>query len=268
MSMAFNRARAVLFLVTWLVLGLWSAHNGLTPVVSADAPEIDIASHIGGASLAVDAQGDYAYVGEGTQLTILDVSDPAAPVVAGKSPVFLDVVQGVTVEGNLAYVTLGYEGLAILDVTNPSAPTIVGTLAMPQYTHARDIVVAGDYAYIADRGDGLLLIIDVANPAAPSHTGSIYLENSIVSLAVAGGYAYVNTTDDYLMFVDVTDPENPFVAYEYAFWEVAVGWTGSAEHMVVAGGYAYILTTTKFIYVSDLTDPESPVGVGVADVPQ
>ncbi len=114
MSTVFSRVRAVFVLATLLVLGVWLAPHRLIPVAAADATEIDIVGHIGGASLTVDVQGDYAYVGEGTQLTILDVSNPAAPVVAGRSPVFLDVVQGVTVEGNLAYVTLGYEGLTIL----------------------------------------------------------------------------------------------------------------------------------------------------------
>lgn len=258
-----NRARAVLALTILMVLGLWSAHHGLTPVALADATEIGIVGHIGGASLTVDVQGDYAYVGEGTQLTILDVSNPAAPVVAGKSPVFLDVVQDVTVEGNYAYVSLGYEGIAILNITDPSAPIIVGTLAMPLYSHAGDTVVAGQYAYVYDNSEGLLMIIDVANPAAPSHTGSIYLGGDIRGLSVAGGYAYMITPDS-LIFIDVADPENPFVAHEY---ELAVVWGWSeAEDMVVAGGYAYILTTTNLVRVLDITNPGSPIEGGIADI--
>ena len=110
------------------------------------------------------------------------------------------------------------------------------------------------------------MIINVANPAAPSHTGSIDIEGHVLSLAVAGSYAYVITFDA-LSFIDVTDPEDPFVAGEYAFEEV---WgSPEVEDMAVVGDYAYILMNDpKLVWVLDITDPESPVQVGMADLLQ
>ncbi len=260
MLAVYSRARAVLVLAILMVLGLWSAHARLTPVVSADATDVDIVGHIGGASLTVDIQGDYAYVGEGTQLTILDVSDPAAPVVAGKSPVLPDVVEGVAVEGNYAYVVIGYEGLSIMDVSNPSAPTVVGTLDGPGDLKAIEVVVAGQYAYVAAGSNGLW-IVDVTNPAAPTEVSVTEINGDALSLDVAGNFAYVASGED-LFVVDVTAPEAPVEAGAY-------GHNNGEDQADVAvlGDYAYIVSDGGELEVVDITDSAAPVGVGYMDLP-
>ena len=51
--------------------------EGWGGVRAADAQNVEFIGHIGGPTYAVAVQGNYAYVGEGPSLTILDISNPA-----------------------------------------------------------------------------------------------------------------------------------------------------------------------------------------------
>ena len=57
--------------------------------------------------------GDYAYIGNGGAMDILDISNPNAPVRVGQV-VTLSIVQGIYVSGKYAYVADGNDGLYIL----------------------------------------------------------------------------------------------------------------------------------------------------------
>ncbi len=46
---------------------------------------LDYVGHLGGNTNAVTVQGDYAYIGEGGRLTILNIINPTLPTVIGKS---------------------------------------------------------------------------------------------------------------------------------------------------------------------------------------
>ncbi len=96
------------------------AGPGMTP---ADAENVEFVGQIGCLSYAVAVQGDYAYVGEGPRLTILDISNPASPTVVGKTDPLPDVVQGVAVAGGYAYVADERGGLLVLRYTGGVEPT-------------------------------------------------------------------------------------------------------------------------------------------------
>jgi hypothetical protein len=82
--------------------------NPADPLFStADAQNVEFVGHIGGATRAVAIQGNYAYVGEGPRLTILDISNPASPTVVGNTSLLPDIVWGVCVAGGCAYVADG-----------------------------------------------------------------------------------------------------------------------------------------------------------------
>jgi hypothetical protein len=77
---------------------------------------------------AVAAQGDYAYIGGGNELTILSFQDPALQgLVSGKLQRSSEV-QEVVVAGNYAYVGVGQTDLWVVDIANPAAPAKRGGL--------------------------------------------------------------------------------------------------------------------------------------------
>jgi len=54
----------------------------------------------------------------------------------------------------------------------------------------RGVAVSGDYAYVADGYNGLV-IVDVTDKSAPAFAGSYDTAGSALSVAVSGNYAYV-----------------------------------------------------------------------------
>jgi hypothetical protein len=69
-------------------------------------------------------------------LVILDVSDPALPAVVGQTDVLPDVVNGMAVTGDYAYVAAGGDGLRIIDVSDPGAPSEAGFYNTLGYAHS------------------------------------------------------------------------------------------------------------------------------------
>jgi len=121
--------------------------------------DIQLLGQIGGSSYAVALQGNYAYLGMGPRLIVLDISDPDTPLFVGQTDVLPDTVRNVVVTENYAYIAAGDSGLRIIDIRDPSAPNEVGFYETP--APAQGIAVLGEYAYVA-AGDAGLRIINIA----------------------------------------------------------------------------------------------------------
>ncbi|TFH04332.1 MAG: hypothetical protein E4H09_03780, partial [Spirochaetales bacterium] len=97
-----------------------------------------------------------AYVAASPGLAIIDISDPATPEKLGSNvsisgPYF----NGIVVAGVYVYVATP-SGLAMINISdpaNPGAPTFLGIAG-----GARDVAVAGNYAYVAAGGSGLAIV--------------------------------------------------------------------------------------------------------------
>lgn len=146
--------------------------------------------------------GNYAYVADTHDgLRIINISNPTAPTEIGFYDTPPSFVAGVAVAGNYAYVTHNYPaggsnpGLGIIDISNPAIPAQAGYYdILPFRDFATGVVVAGNYAYIANGEDGLR-IINISNPAAPIEAGFYDTPDNVFDVAVAGNYAYVADAD-------------------------------------------------------------------------
>jgi hypothetical protein len=87
-------------------------------------------------------------------VAVIDVRDPAHPTRVGGFATNNAV--GIDVEGSLAYVAEGLEGLQVFDVSDPAQPVWVGGYDTP--SQAREVDAAGRYVCIADRNRGLLVL--------------------------------------------------------------------------------------------------------------
>lgn len=72
-------------------------------------PNVGAVGQLGGRVNAAAVQGDYAYLGLGTRLVILNIVNPAMPEAVGQIPM-RDFVRGVVVSGDYVYVADGYGG--------------------------------------------------------------------------------------------------------------------------------------------------------------
>ena len=84
-----------------MLLSLFSPVSKDAELQKADGWELT--GQVGGPTQGIAVQGNYAYIGVGPRLVVVDISDPANPIQVGASAVLDDFVLGVMVSGTLAY---------------------------------------------------------------------------------------------------------------------------------------------------------------------
>ena len=223
-------------------------HAPLAPTTPQTGTEdVEFVGHIGGVNETVFVAGNYAYIGEGSRMMILDISHPTTPTVVGKTAPFTDTpfIIGSYVSGTTAYLTTMY-GLHIVDVSNPVSPTILGIYHTPEY--ATNVTVSGSTAYVAAEQDGLR-VVDVGDPANPTEIGFYDTPGYAMDVAISGTIAYV-ADDNSLRIIDVSDPANPTELGSY-------GMVSSASTVVINGDIAYIAGANG-MNIIDVSDPTAP----------
>ncbi len=241
-------------------------------------------SQIGGASYRVTVKGDYAYMGLQYRLAILNVANPAAPVLMGMTGTWPDKVLGVDVDSaqKHAYVAAGNQGLRIIDLTNMSTPTESGYYNnAPEGGYAWDLKLWDSRVFIAD-GDAGLQIVDISNPKSPQKRGCFDTSGSaydvdVFKVSVTGSadkiYAAVADETNGLLIIDVTNPNCscPCPSGSNPNCPVLVGsatTTGRAVGVVVQYPYAYVAADESGLLIFDITNVTTPTLVGSYDTPQ
>jgi hypothetical protein len=233
------------------IIAVKAQANSETASLQMQSSNVELAGQIGGTMGAVAVQGNSAYISVGPCLEILDITSPATPSVVGRTGVMSDIVQGVAVAGDYAYLADGSGGLHIINVSDPAAPTEVGLHDTPG--NAYSVAVAGDYAYVADGSSGLR-IINASEPANPTEVGFYDTAGNAYSVAVAGDYVYVADGPDGLRIIDVSQPANP----------TEVGFYGAWGSVAVAGNYAYVADGSG-LRIINVSSPANPTEVGFFD---
>lgn len=166
--------------------------------------------------------------------------------------------KGVATQGSLAFVPTGPR-LVIVDISDPGNPVQVGSYQMP-LGYARDVALAGAYAYIAGGGAGLH-IVDVSNAAHPVWVGSSSTGGSAWAVDVADDHAYVaDTSPNRMHIIDVSDPTSPTLDSTYT-----PSIDSTARDVTVAPGPGQTLvylSCNPNLFVVDVTDPGSPLELG------
>ena len=158
----------------------------------------------------VTLAGHVAYVTAAAGLVVVDLDDPLKPRLAATIP--LRDARASAVQFRYLWVT-DAEGLKLFDVTRLEAPVAVPA-ATVRLTDARKVYVARTYAYVAGKGDGLV-IVNVANPERPS----VYrkenfggrmteVEDVVVASTNASLFAYVADGRAGVKVVQLTSPES------------------------------------------------------------
>jgi hypothetical protein len=202
--------------------------------------------------------GSQLYVATGTDVHILDVSDPIHPVLLGTvTPT--GSASDVAVSGSLLFVA-GNSGLEIFDVQNPAQPVRLGSAATS--LPAINVALTGSLACLTD-WDGFS-IIDVSDPTAPTLLSWVKTNHIAYAVDAADGFAYVGGPDPAFNWVyqrtsivDLQDPSNPVV--------VATMWPGGTA-VAIDGKLAYLGRDFEGISgsvrVYDVSNPASPAHLG------
>jgi hypothetical protein len=225
----------------------------------------------------IEAVEGVVYAAGREGLELIDVSDPAAPVIVGLVPggflgSDIEVADGYVYTAGGGYVdpsTGEWYGLEVIDVSDPGNPFTVGSAV----ASGSSIEVVDGLAYLLGVG---LQVVDVSNPVAPTRRGSLFITNAESTLGVYGGYAYLGTYGDGLNIVDLTLLDTPT---EVGRAEV-VDPAGDVEvpnDVAVLNGVAYLAVGEDDYYdpsvppgdgglrTYDITDPTAPTPLGGID---
>ncbi len=214
--------------------------------------------------------GQYAYVVDGQELRVVDVTNPAAPIVVGSHTFELNedcnshFISDIAVSDEYAYLTITNSGLHILNVSQPTFLHETGFLSIS----ARQIAVAGGYAYMVDGLDGLH-VANIAHPSAPTEISSLQFQAGSASLkalsvAAAGKYVYVGADfgSDAGAFIPsrlhIVDASNPAQPHEVGSLDAP----DLVLDIAVAGNYAYLATALSGLQIVDISNQTAPVEVG------
>ena len=224
--------------------------------VSAQTLKFSPVGSIPGPADMVRVQGEYAYVAAGRTLTVVDISNPAAPKRQG-AYTFPEEIWSFRVAGAFAYVGVNFFGLGILDVSNAAAPTLRGSFKTPG--QAKTGAVSGTKVLVVDHMEGILLV-DVSNPAAPVSLGSFFLDGYARDVVTSGSMAYAvdSPTGLYVFDLSMPGPLEPVgvIHSGTALRSVEVAEASAAEspnHVYLVGGGS--------LQVYDVSDPAAPVEV-------
>lgn len=243
-----------------------SAAPGYPPLPGAlsnqstlSATELDslvLEGQFGGTVTAMATQGNYAFVGIGLRLVILNISDPSTPLFVGETPYFPDQVNDVAVLGNYAFVACD-RGLRVVDITDPGNPTVIG---FHKFWYALGVDVVDNYVYIAEVYGGFH-ILDVADPSNPKLLGT-YNTGYGIAVAVSGNYAYVASGGYGLRIININDPSNP---YETGYYIPASPYIFGFNDVAIGGNHAYVTDTWSF-YIIDISNPAKPTFAGAHEI--
>jgi|GEM_PF-3424004 len=205
---------------------------------------------------AVHVSGHYAYV-LGGDLSIVDLSDPANPVVMGQIP-FPDA-RYISVHGGFAYMSGGSYPLMIADVSDPANPMEIYSAPLRfKVTHGR-VAVADDYTFVPfspwNWYSGVT-ITNVSNPGDPTFAGAVK-ETQVSGITARGDELFL--VDVGLRVMNVSNPEFPIdlgtLAIDGCHGDLAV--EGKTAYVAAGGIFAIDISDYSMMEVTEHYDTGS-----------
>jgi hypothetical protein len=235
-----------------------SVANGFTYAVPRGV-KLDLLGQLGGAVNAVELAGTLAWIGEGSSLVAVNISNLSSLSAQGRIGL-PDMVMDIAVSGTYAYTANEDAGVQVVDISNPNAPASRGFFDTPG--QARCISLLGGRAYVADGTSGLQ-ILDLTNPLALTRLGGVDTPGGARWVEIVarnhGVYALVADESNSLQVIDVSNPASPSLSAT-----LNVG--NRAVCLGVSGIYAYIgddnQGSTGGVKIVNITDPRAPTLVG------
>jgi hypothetical protein len=150
-------------------------------------------------NLAVVAAGN-------SGILILDVSDPANPVLTGQCSV--GYAEYLDVQDNYAFAYVNDNNLNIVNLDDPANPESISEISI---SGCGQISVTSDYAFVAEGTYGLE-VIDISNPYEPFSSTLIPPDHMNASVKASQGQddiIFIAASYDGLTVVDISDISNP-----------------------------------------------------------
>ena len=172
------------------------ATNDLSPVAYVPIPE-EVNS--------VLVSGDLVLTGGDGMLRLFDITNPASPQPLDEL-VLSGAPDGMAVDGGLAYLACGYDGLKVVDISDPEDISLDDEVWPAHlWSAATDVAVDGGFVYLSQEAGPALILSQSTLYEAGIHWDS----DGAVALAKVEDILYLAETGDGMELVDVTNPLLP-----------------------------------------------------------
>ncbi len=200
----------------------------------------------------------FIYASTSNGVVLIDVSNPAMPIVTGRTPSYTSVTLGsTTVKNHIAYIVYGTMGLQIFNILDPQAPTRIGSYnclgKIPQ------IPVLENKAYLNDSYANKGLIFNLSKPLSPTLETVFNMTGTTKSTHHDSRSLYLLTDSD-LQIMDTTGAV-PVLTGRYT-WTMRYG-----EDLAVVGNVALIAEGSTGIRILNISNPVSPTLIKIYDTP-
>jgi hypothetical protein len=231
----------------------------LGAVITAGLAAQAVAEHYNFTSLAselvtgrasnVVMSGTTGFELSGYGVTALDLTEPAIPVVLGKT-----YTPGLSYTGDMYgnyLVIADADYLTIVDVSTPAWMWITGQVKLP--ATCRDLTVAGNYAYCAVENSGLA-VVDLNDVYNPQVVATLALSGMAYQIDAALGRVFVAIGTAGMVIVDVTNPLLPVYEGSVDTPGLATGVAVHADSLLVA-----VADGTQGVALIDVNSFTNPV---------
>ncbi|TAK37495.1 MAG: choice-of-anchor B family protein [Saprospiraceae bacterium] len=205
---------------TLQIIDLQDLPNSVTQVYSSN--EFVQTSH----NLYIDTSQARLYLlGASSQTKVLDISNPAQPVLLATYPnstLNLPYTHDAFIKDNIGYMNCGNSGLWVVDFTDPAAPILLGTMTSypgAGYNHSGWLSEDGNYYFLCDETHGSpIKTVDISDFGNLHVVASMDASSSTTQIPhnciIRGNLLYASYYYDGLQVFDVSNPLNPVrVAY-------------------------------------------------------
>jgi len=196
-------------------------------------------------------------------LIILDNTDPSNPEVVRTIPTALDYSYLEPVDVDLAagyaYVTDYYSGLSIVDIDPPESAYLVSAFCQGEGDLRLCTSIDGNYLYVGFKNNKIQ-VYDISTPNSPIGINTIWTDDAVGGVKVAGDYVYAATGEAGLSVIDNEDPWSGSIVLK-------VNTPGYAMDVDTMENMAYIADDSGGVQIIDISEPESAYSLGSLDTP-
>jgi hypothetical protein len=217
--------------------GLEGRFELLSYILDSKAIEVEVADNI-------------AYSLFGSGLLVVDITDPADPLLLGRY-FFQEAAEDLRLMGNLLIVADSTAGIQIIDVSDSSAPAFVGSYSTSGEAMGLDL--RGDTLFVANGSRGLL-VLTLDTPNDPRFIAEMTEVAPSYSVDVEGDFAYLADFQRGLDIVRVSNLPDLEFAANVSEWPCLV----QARDVRVSQSHAYV-ADSDYLATVDITNPMKPL---------
>lgn len=203
----------------------------------------------------VQVVGNYAYVADGSNITVINVSAAQPYVVLTTND--SGFLWGLTTLNGFLYAADQINGLRVYNANKPGDPYMINTLPIPSY--CTKVIVKDNYTFLGYNNlNSGIYIFDNADEANQQLVSTYIVPDQVIhTFSIGGSYLYILVGNG-VRIVDISDINNP---QEVAACVMPCG-TGVSS-MSMTNNYLYVVhhgnTVTKALTIIDVSEPHNPI---------